>query len=280
MRLQFISHQHDMQHTRSSKSVTASISKAVLFCFVFTVLFVLFSFFKSFMPVRLERIAHGIAGTMAALLTTFIFLRYDKKTFTAIGLTFDKATFKNFFSGFVIGIGIMGVLTFSVIYFSGFTIETNASSGVPNFLLWTLPLIPLAFMEEVAFRGYPLAVMKERTGIRNSIIVTSILFALYHIANGWSVQNAFLGAGAWGLLYGTAAVYANGISMPTGLHFAANFTTSAFGITGDSFNIWVLRNAHGGSLENYESSQMETLIPQISVLVLGMVAMEWVSRRK
>ncbi len=265
-----------MQQTRSTSALI--VAKAALFCLVFTVLFVLLSFFKSFVPGQWERMAHGITGTMAALLTTFLFLKYDRRRFADIGLSFEKTTFIRFLWGFATGIVIMGLLSLSVIYASGFRMETNANSSVLNFLMGALPLIPLAFMEEMAFRGYPLEVLKDKTGVRVSILITAVLFALYHIANGWAVQNAFLGAGAWGLLYGAAAVYGRGIALPTGMHFAANFTTAAFGTSTDSFHIWVLKQENGLDLENYEASQLATLIPQISILVLGIVAMEWVAR--
>ncbi|MBP6025631.1 CPBP family intramembrane glutamic endopeptidase [Ferruginibacter sp.] len=239
-----------------------------------------FSFTKSFIAGKFERTAHGVIGTMAALLTTYLFLKFDKKSFTVIGLNFEKATLKKFVAGVLIGIGIMGLLTISVIYFSGFTITANTNSSMLNFLYYTLPLIPLAFMEELGFRAYPLVLLKDKTGIRNSIIITSILFALYHLVNGWTIQNSFLGAGVWGIVYGLAAIYSNGISMPTGMHYAANLTTTAFGISDDSFNLWTLKQHNGLSLENYQSSQLATLIPQISLLISGVLCMEWYLRKK
>ena len=173
------------------------ILKAILFCFVFTGLFIVFTFFKSFIPEKFERVAHGIIGTTVALLTTFVFLKIDKKSFAAIGLIFDRNTLKKFFFGVLAGIALMGLLSVSVICFSDFKIEMNDNSSVLNFFLWTLPLIPLAFLEEVGFRAYPLIILKDRIGIRKTVIITSFLFAFYHITNGWSVQNAFLGAGVW-----------------------------------------------------------------------------------
>ena len=135
-------------------------------------------------------------------------------------------------------------------------------------------------MEEVGFRAYPLMILKDKVGVRNSIIITSVLFALYHIANGWTIQNSFLGAGVWGIIFGLAAIYSNGISMPTGMHYAANLTTSAFGISDDSFNLWTLKQYNGLTLKNYQSSELTTFIPQISLLILGLLCMEWYLRKK
>ncbi|HQX43390.1 MAG TPA: type II CAAX endopeptidase family protein [Saprospiraceae bacterium] len=269
-----------MKDTALINDKANKIIKAILFCVVFTGLFIAFSFLKSFIPETFERIAHGVIGTFVALLCTYLFLRYDKKTFSEIGLLFESTTVRKFILGCCTGCMLMGLLTFSIILYSDFKIELNTHSNMGQFLLWTLPLIPLAFMEEVAFRGYPLSILKESVGIRNSILISSILFASYHIANGWTIQTAFLGAGSWGIIYGLLAIGSKGISMSTGMHYAANLTTSAFGISNDSYHLWVLKQANGTSLENYQSSTWATLIPQLSILIAGIFCMEWYLRRR
>ncbi len=263
----------------NTSSPTKPILEATLFCFVFTGLFILFSFAKSFVPAEYERAAHGIVGTLVALLSTYIFLKVDKKSFSDIGLRFENNTLQKFVVGVLLGLVLMGVLTFAAITMGGFRMESNTNSSVLSFLLLTAPLIPLAFMEELGFRAYPLVLLQDKAGARVAILVTSVLFALYHVANGWALQNAFLGAGVWGLIYGAAAVYGKGIALPTGLHYAANLCTSAFGINAEGSNLWILTSADGSSLETYQSSTLEILLPQISLLVLGIAALEWVARK-
>ncbi|MBL0270178.1 MAG: CPBP family intramembrane metalloprotease [Chitinophagaceae bacterium] len=80
----------------------------------------------------------------------------------------------------------------------------------------------------------------------------AILFGAYHLANGWTLQNAFLGAGVWGIIFGLAAYRSGGIALPTGLHYAVNMTTSAFGISSGSYHLWVLKSGDGQSLANYQ----------------------------
>lgn len=269
-----------MKKTPPITNKTKIILKAILFCLVFTGLYVLFYFLKSPVYNKPGRTVHAVIGIAVGLATTLIFLKFDKKTFADIGLSFERTTLKNLFAGVVVGVGLMGLLTLSVIYFSGFKIEANNNSTLIKFLWGTLSLLPLAFMEELAFRAYPLFILKDKNGIRSSIIITSVLFAFYHIANGWSVQDSFLGAGVWGIIFGLTAVYSNGIAMPTGLHYAVNVTTSAFGINNSSFNLWVLKQKNGSTLENYQSSQLETLIPQVSLLFFGIICMEWYLRKK
>lgn len=254
--------------------------KASLFCALFTGIYILVYFLKTPLTEKYNAVIHAVIGIGAAFFTTYIFLKSDKKSFASIGFVFEKETVPKFFKGILLGIGIMGTVTLLVIVFSHFTIEWNPNSGVLVFLWGSLPFLPLAFMEEVGFRAYPFLLLRDKTSIRNAILLTSLLFGLYHVANGWTLQNSLLGAGVWGIIFGLTAQYSNGISMPTGLHYAVNVTTSAFGIGSNSYNLFVLKQRNGGSLENYQSSQLADLLPQISLLVFGVLCMEWYVRRK
>lgn len=259
---------------------TKYIFKSVLFCIVFTGLLVIFSFFKSFIPNKFERFAYGTIGTAVSLLATYLFLRFDRKSFADIGLKFVNSTVTKFCVGIVIGIGLMGVMTMSFIYFSGFKIELNKNSNLLNFLFWTSPLILLALMEEVGFRAYPLVILKDKVGIRASIIITSIVFGLYHIANGWTISDAFLGPAIWGLIFALAAVYSNGIAMPTGIHYAVNLTTSAFGAVNNTVSIWTIRQTNNPVLESHQGTDFATRIPNLCLLVFAIICLEVYVRRK
>lgn len=255
------------------------VLKAFLFCFAFTGLYVLIYFFKSGLFSLSGQLFHAIIGISAGFLVTWLFLKWDRKRFRDIGLYWEGSTIQCFLLGLIIGIGLMGLISGSVIYFSGFKMEWNGSSNLLKFLWGSLPLLPLAFMEELGFRAYPFVTIKEKSGIRTTIYVTAILFAAYHLANGWTLQNAFLGAGVWGIIFGLAAYRSGGIALPTGLHYAVNMTTSAFGISSGSYHLWVLKQSNGESLANYQSSQLETLLPQLGLLLLGVAGVEWFVRR-
>ncbi|AKQ44874.1 hypothetical protein TH63_03345 [Rufibacter radiotolerans] len=252
--------------------------KSVLFCVAFTGIFVVFSFVKGFIPATYERVAHGVIGILAAFLTTVIFLKIDRKQFSTIGLTFDRKTIPNFFTGVVIGLALMGLLAAGVLFFSHVKLEANPKSDLLNFLLMTLPLLPLAFMEELGFRAYPLEILKDRIGTRWAILITSILFALYHIANGWSVASSFYGPAIWGLIFGLAAVYSKGISMPTGIHYAANLTTSAFGDATSTVSIWTVKQTQAATT-NSPDLDWATILPAVALLVLALVGMELFLKR-
>ena len=253
--------------------------KATLFCVVFTGLFVAFSFIKSFLPNNLERLAHGVIGTFAAFLTTVLFLKFDRKRFSDIGLMFERKTIVKFFAGVLAGVLIMGLLATIVMYFTNVQIEVNPESNLLDFLLVTAPLLPLAFMEELGFRAYPLEILKDKMGIRLSILITSVLFALYHIANGWTFASSFYGPAVWGLVFGFAAIYSNGIAMPTGIHYAANLTTSAFGAASNTVSIWTVKQSNTAEAER-QGADWATILPALALLGFAIICIELHVRRK
>lgn len=266
-----------MDATIQGTSKARYILKAILFCVVFTGIFMLLSSTLNFAPRRLERLAYGIIGTLAALITTFLFLKFDRKKFSDIGLTVQRSSVVKFFAGVLSGIVIMGLLTTSVLYFTNAEIELNPGTTVWHFLLATAPLIPLAWMEELGFRAYPLEILKDKTGIRLSIIITSILFALYHIANGWSVASSFYGPAVWGLVFGLAAIYSRGIALPTGIHYAANLTTSAFGEPNNTVSIWTIKHSATTASKGVDWA---TLFPVLALLIFAIFFIELYMRRK
>ena len=268
-----------MEDTIQNNIKAKYIFKSVLFCVVFTGLLVIFSFAKGFIPNEFERLAHGVIGTLAAFFATVLFLRIDRNRFSSIGLTFERNTVVKFLVGVITGVVIMGLLAMSVIYFTNLEIKVNQESNLLHFLLVTAPLLPLAFMEELGFRAYPLQILKDRIGIRLSIIITSILFGLYHIVNGWSIASSFYGPAVWGLIFGLAAIYSKGIAMPTGIHYAANLTTSAFGAKNTAASIWTVTQPDE-AIVKHEGIDWSTILPSLVLLIFAAICIELYMRRK
>ena len=164
-------------------------------------------------------------------------------------------------------------------YFTNVSIEPNPKANIFRFFKMTTPLIPLAFMEELGLRAYPLQILKNKIGVRFSIIITSILFALYHIVNGWEISVSFFGPGVWGLLFGIAAIYSKGIALPTGIHYAINLTPSAFGADDNSIALWTVKQT---DISNsiYKGIDLSIVLPPIVVLVVALICMEIYMKRK
>ena len=248
------------------------ILQSILFAAVFTLLFMGLAFVKAMFPVLPERWMHAVMGTVAAVVTTVVFLRWQGLRWSDIHLRMDRATPLRFGIGMALGLLVMGSLAFGVMRIAAVELVPNPDSSVGHFLLSSLYLLPLAYLEELAFRGFPLEVLRGRTNTWLALGLTSLLFALYHVASGWSWASAFYGPFIWGLIFGVAALQYKGIAMPTGWHYAGNLATSAIGASANPQSIWLMQETP--ATEAAKSSIWITLGP---VLVLLIIAVAWIS---
>jgi membrane protease YdiL (CAAX protease family) len=83
----------------------------------------------------------------------------------------------------------------------------------------------------------------------------------------------------WGLVFGLAAVYSKGIAMPTGIHYAANLTTSAFGAASSTVSIWAIKQPNASSTK-YGGTDWLTILPALALLLFAIFCIELYMRRK
>jgi len=140
-------------------------------------------------------------------------------------------------------------------------------------------ILPLAFMEEVAFRSYPLVCLRKAYGLRTAQLIIAIAFALYHIANGWNIVAAFGGTFAWSYVFGLAAAWSGGIAAATGLHVALNLAQSVLNMKGQGGASWKLSFNGIPSAESAARAQNVGIVLQILVLIVTIVVMELYIRR-
>lgn len=213
---------------------------------------------------------------------TYLFLKFDRLSIGEIGLKWQSDTLKKFFVGYSLGTAIAVVMFAGVILFTDLQLNRNATSFNPWALFWLLLFLPLSFMEELAFRGYGFIKLNKLIGPRLTIIVTSIIFAYYHDVTGNTFLNQLLGPGIWGIIYGLAAIWSDGIALPTGLHAAANVVQALLGMKEDKYQaaIWEINY----SLEVTDAMQVHTDIIGISIqlllLAIGVFLTEWYLRMR
>jgi len=128
----------------------------------------------------------------------------------------------------------------------------------------------LSCREELAFHGYPLRRLKISFGFWGSQLIVILIFAVEHMAGGWSWTQALFGAGVGCLLFGMAAIATGGLAVPIGLHAAWNF--------GD----WLRGNKQSNGLWKsvveqpvQERAQMEGMMLYVIVMVLATSAFWW-----
>ena len=240
----------------------------------------LLSQIKHFIPEKYERYSHGIIGTIAALGTVWGFLKFEKKSLESIGLKWEKNTLKKFTLGLSVGLVLGSLMILAQVMYSGMEISLSENYNIPSFFLWSSALIPLAFMEEIAFRSYPFIKFNKVFGLRITQIIIAILFALYHVLNGWSIGLSFLGPGIWALAYGLSAIFSDGISMPTGLHYGVNFVLALVSSQSGIEGIWTIDFPNDFSETVLKANENFGIGMQLALLVLCIIGTELYLRRK
>jgi uncharacterized protein len=244
-------------------------------------LFLIGQFIVKAFAAKWERALFGILGTVAALLATIIVLRIEKKSLKDIGLFWQRTSIQRFFKGIIVGVICFAFLLFLLLLITPLHIQQNPASISFVDLLSYWPILPLALMEEIAFRAYPMVRLNQVYGMRITQIIVAIAFALYHVATGWSLFAAFLGPGVWAIVFGLSAQWSGGIAMPTGIHVALNILQPLVGMgAGNYASVWLLDYPKGTTPAQIQRADNMGTILQLSILLFAWLATELYIRKQ
>ena len=257
-----------------------TLIRCIVFWAVFIGLLVCSGSVASFFPPRLARLVLGILATAAAFLVTFVFLKFEKCSFDKIGLVWEKGTVLRFVKGVLLGVIIFTGMILVLLSVGGLQLQKNTQAFTPGIFLYYLPILPFAFMEEIAFRAYPFVKLNKVFGLRLTQLIIATAFALYHVINGWDVYIAFTGPFVWAFVFGLAAVWSNGISMPTGIHTALNMSQLVIGMNGTAGAIWKLSYKDGSAATLVGKTEHVGLLLQGAVLLCAVLLTEFYIRKK
>mgnify|MGYP001950499617 CR=1 FL=1 len=222
----------------------------------------------------------SIVVTGIALIMTYLVLKKNKTTFRAIGLRWEKKTPLRFAAGYFSGIIITALILAITIHFSNLELRYIPNQNILSVLFWLLAFLPLAFMEELIFRGYAFIKMKRDFGIWPAQIVLALLFAWYHDFTGLTLLNQLLGPGTWALIFGITAAWTRGLAFPTGLHMAINVVLAVVGEKDNRHSLWNI--AYTNEINPTLSNQTETIgvTIQIVLLLIAIILTEYYRRNK
>lgn len=238
-------------------------------------LFALGSLSNNFSPRAWKHLMYGLAGTTAAIVSTWIFLRTEKSSFKQLGLAWERNTLLKLISGVGIGILIFLLMLLMLLSFTQLELKQQTNTWHVWSLLGYVAILPLAFMEEIAFRSYPFLLLNKVFGLRITQWIVAIVFALYHIIQGWNPVVAFLGPATWAFVFGLAMVRSGGIALPTGIHIALNAMQQLVGMkTGDYPSIWTLQHQEGTTSAQQAAADNIGLVIQLVVLVCALILTE------
>ncbi len=244
---------------------------AVLSSLAFIITFIIFLVVGSqlvlFLKEPLPKLYYGLLGTLGALLSLSIFLKIERKSFESIGLRLEKRTLLNLIFGIALGVGIFMLMMLVFTVFGGMYLQKITNVAYGKIALSLIPFIPLALMEEIAFRTYPFIKLKSKLGVWNAQFVIALLFALYHILMGWPIYIAFLGPFIWSFAFGWAALWSRGIAMPFGFHLALNWMQNLAGMKNETSAIFKLVSRNGSNKELAATN--EYLGIAMHIIILG-----------
>jgi membrane protease YdiL (CAAX protease family) len=236
-----------------------------------TLLYLLSKIFLGFSPPAWVSFTYGILGIISAMVVTAFYLRREQKKFSDIGLTWKNDTIFNFLKGLLLGTGIFALIVLVLINFTGLHIGSNPKGINLATALGFIAILPLALMEELAFRSYTFVSLNKKYGLWITQLVVAIAYAGYHIATGWSVTSAFAGPFVWAFIFGLAAAKTGGIAMPLGIHIALNMLQPLTGLKGEEYSLWSVTYPEGSSASLINHTDTVGLYIQGIILIFGLL---------
>ena len=168
-------------------------------------------------------VGHPIVLVVAVVALSYLFLRREGRSLAVLGLDASWRRVRELVIGLAGGallvvlmaLGVRLVLPFPWAWNAQFSTSLAAWS-----LLWFLCGNAV---EELVFRGYGFERLIAGLGHWRAQLVTALLFAVFHVVNGWPWQVALMGTTVGSLLFGLVFVRWRSVPAATGVHVAANW---------------------------------------------------------
>jgi uncharacterized protein len=168
-------------------------------------------------------LALGSVASLGAFALTVVFVRWDGISLKSVGAALAHGSWLRLASGFLVGLVLVSIYTL-ISAVAGHVRWTRApGNGFATAMMSLLTFLAISCREELAFRGYPLLRLNKSFGVWRAQIIVALVFAAEHMAGGWPLSRALLGAGVGSLMFGMAAIATRGLAVPIGLHTAWNF---------------------------------------------------------
>ncbi|WP_343329317.1 type II CAAX endopeptidase family protein [Polaribacter staleyi] len=205
----------------------------------------------------------------------WLFMKFvDKEQFIQLGFQ-TKNRLKDFIIGIIIGLIIMTIGYFLLIYFKEiFFLKVNfkLEELIKSILLFTI----VAIVEETLFRGYILKNLMSSFNKYTALILSSILFSIMHGLNPnislFSLFDLFLA----GIVLGLSYIYTKNLWFPIAMHLSWNLfqTLLGFNVSGqDTYSIIEFKtnesNLINGGAFGFEGSYLSIIAEILTIIGIG-----------
>ena len=214
-----------------------------------------------------------ITMSVPVLAITYLMRQFiDRNSFKSLGFAWKEYS-NEAGIGLFTGIAILGIASLLLIAL-GYVSMNVGAFAVEDFLLETVFLVFVAFVEELMFRGYLLNNLLQSTNKWIALVISAIVFAIFHISNPdisvLPVINIFVA----GLLLGLNYIYTKNLWFGILLHFAWNyFQGPVFGyeVSGFKMSTVIQQTVSGpdlwtGGEFGFEGSLLCTVLQIITIL--------------
>jgi membrane protease YdiL (CAAX protease family) len=168
-------------------------------------------------------VGHPIVLVALVVGLSYLFLRREGRTLGVLGLDASWGRVRELAAGFAGGALLVALMALAVRLALPFPWARNPqfSAGLAAWsLLWFLCGNAV---EELVFRGYSFERLIGGLGHWRAQLVTALLFAVFHMVNGWPWQVALLGTTVGSLLFGLVFVRWRSVPAAVGVHAAVNW---------------------------------------------------------
>jgi membrane protease YdiL (CAAX protease family) len=133
--------------------------------------------------------------------------------------------------GFAVGVLLFASLALVRGAFAGVTWTFGGLQAALPVLGSLLVALLLLLPEELLFRGYAFQRLTQAVGAWPGILISAVLFGLYHLAGSgmWGIGAFYRAAmpALGGVVFGWLAVRTRGLALPIGLHLGGNWVQAA-----------------------------------------------------
>ncbi len=177
-----------------------------------------------------------MVGLIVILVFSWVLLHFiEKKNIDVLGIIPNKKRTFQFLIGFI----IMSFICFLSIYIESYVLnvkwETNSTINYTNIFNAFIYHIRSALTEDLVFRGAILYVLIQRIGSKKAILLSAIIFGIYHVfsygmlnSNIIPILYTILITGFVGYVWAYTFDKTNSIMMGLGFHLGYNFLMSLF----------------------------------------------------
>lgn len=156
----------------------------------------------------------------AGFLIIMLYKLINKKSISSMGITPISKNINTIFKGMFTFIIMLSCIT-AVLYFTGNIKFTGLKFNI-SIMQYVLLMTSVSFLEEVLNRGFIQSVIKSRSSLCWALVIPSLVFASYHIANPgitiFSMINIFLA----GLFFSLVTYKTGSIWFAFGAHIIWN----------------------------------------------------------